>query len=644
MTPEPAASRCCRHPARRRRCCASPPTTSTRACAASGPRKRLEIHNLGLGVEALDADLVFLQEVRLFHTREARRFERTWFGWPEQGAGRLPGARGLRRRLPHQRHHAPRRARQRAAVALADRRHRPPRLSRPPLRAARPAARAGAVERRDACTPSSCTSGLIHASRVRQVQRLARFIDAAGAAPASCWSSPATSTTGASGSMRRCARIGLQRAAAPSGAARAALHLPVARAGVRARPHLHARPALHVDRSCRAARPGRACPTTCRWWPSWSRLTREPTRRRRGSAARRRRCGAAWRVAAPPSSSAATRCELLHGGDELFPAMRAAIAQRAARGLARHLHLSRRRRRPRAWPTRCRGGAARRARARGGRRLRLARRTLPRAARAGWPAAGVALAVFRPVDRWWSLLQPGQLRRLHQKLCVVDGEIAFVGGINIIDDRNDLHHGCDRCAAARLRGRSARPGGAPVAQTGARDVDARRARPRLARRGGGARAQRRADGAGAPRAAPPAHRCRGRSTPLQPTMQPVRAAFVVRDNLRQRRVDRAQLHRGDPRARERVDLVVAVLLSRPALSPRAARRGAARRARAAAAAGQARLPHRRAGRAGAVRRAAAARRAASSSTRRRSCTPRWRWSTTTGPPSAAPTSIRCRCC
>ena len=29
-----------------------------------GPRKRLEIHNLGLGIEALDADLVFLQEVR----------------------------------------------------------------------------------------------------------------------------------------------------------------------------------------------------------------------------------------------------------------------------------------------------------------------------------------------------------------------------------------------------------------------------------------------------------------------------------------------------------------------------------------------------------------------------------------------------
>ncbi|MCE2916895.1 MAG: endonuclease/exonuclease/phosphatase family protein [Rubrivivax sp.] len=50
-----------------------------------GPRKRLEIHNLGLAVEALDADIVCLQEVRLFHTREARRFDHTHLGWPAQG-------------------------------------------------------------------------------------------------------------------------------------------------------------------------------------------------------------------------------------------------------------------------------------------------------------------------------------------------------------------------------------------------------------------------------------------------------------------------------------------------------------------------------------------------------------------------------
>ncbi|MEO7338923.1 MAG: endonuclease/exonuclease/phosphatase family protein [Caldimonas sp.] len=47
-----------------------------------GPRKRLEIHNLALGVEALDADLVFLQEVRFLNRAEARKFPDTLIGWP----------------------------------------------------------------------------------------------------------------------------------------------------------------------------------------------------------------------------------------------------------------------------------------------------------------------------------------------------------------------------------------------------------------------------------------------------------------------------------------------------------------------------------------------------------------------------------
>ena len=48
-----------------------------------GPAKRLEIHNLGRGIEALDADVVCLQEVRRFHSGEARRFQRTHQGWPD---------------------------------------------------------------------------------------------------------------------------------------------------------------------------------------------------------------------------------------------------------------------------------------------------------------------------------------------------------------------------------------------------------------------------------------------------------------------------------------------------------------------------------------------------------------------------------
>ena len=59
-----------------------------------GPRQRVEIHHLGLAVEAFDADLVFLQEVRLFHTREARRFERTSFGWPAQSQAEFLAPQG----------------------------------------------------------------------------------------------------------------------------------------------------------------------------------------------------------------------------------------------------------------------------------------------------------------------------------------------------------------------------------------------------------------------------------------------------------------------------------------------------------------------------------------------------------------------
>ena len=48
-----------------------------------GPRKRLEIHNLVLGIEALDTDLVFLQEVRRMNRAEARYFPDTQIGWPK---------------------------------------------------------------------------------------------------------------------------------------------------------------------------------------------------------------------------------------------------------------------------------------------------------------------------------------------------------------------------------------------------------------------------------------------------------------------------------------------------------------------------------------------------------------------------------
>lgn len=54
--------------------------------------------------------------------------------------------------------------------------------------------------------------------------------------------------------------------------------------------------------------------------------------------------------------------------------------------------------------------------------------------------AGVAYRVYSPLGSL-GLLIPSRWRRLHRKLCVVDGQQAFCGGINILDDWYDPHHG-----------------------------------------------------------------------------------------------------------------------------------------------------------------------------------------------------------
>lgn len=49
--------------------------------------------------------------------------------------------------------------------------------------------------------------------------------------------------------------------------------------------------------------------------------------------------------------------------------------------------------------------------------------------------AGVSALLYRPKISPWTFKRK-RLRRLHSKLVVIDGSIAFVGGINIIDDLN----------------------------------------------------------------------------------------------------------------------------------------------------------------------------------------------------------------
>ncbi len=63
---------------------------------------------------------------------------------------------------------------------------------------------------------------------------------------------------------------------------------------------------------------------------------------------------------------------------------------------------------------------------------------------APWPQrladAGVQWQVYSPPGRF-GLLRPARWRRLHRKLCVVDGCVLYCGGINVLDDFHDPNHG-----------------------------------------------------------------------------------------------------------------------------------------------------------------------------------------------------------
>lgn len=76
-------------------------------------------------------------------------------------------------------------------------------------------------------------------------------------------------------------------------------------------------------------------------------------------------------------------------------------------------------------------------------------------------AGGVELRKYRPEVAPWQF-RSHRLRRLHRKLCHVDGRIAFVGGINLIDDLNTPGHKPPRvdfavCVRGRVLG--------PIVQT-----------------------------------------------------------------------------------------------------------------------------------------------------------------------------------
>ena len=258
-----------------------------------------------------------------------------------------------------------------------------------------------------------------------------------------------------------------------------------------------------------------------------------------------------WAAVPSPRFIGGNQVELLQGGVALFPRMEAAIdAATSEIWLATYIFHSD----PAAAAI---AAALCRAAARGvavhvvvdgfGTRTTLA------PLRATFAGSAVQLEVFRPLDRWYSWLQPGQLRRLHHKLCVCDGTVAFVGGINLIDDCHDLNHGWTDAPrldfAVQLSG--------PLAKSVHDTARAMWARAHLARAwrrefSDLVRSERPVIGTIAM-----VKSLRSRSSQgSKPAVLPVRAAFLVRDNLRQRRTIELSYVEAIRRSRVRVDIAV----------------------------------------------------------------------------------------
>ncbi len=282
-----------------------------------------------------------------------------------------------------------------------------------------------------------------------------------------------------------------------------------------------------------------------------------------------------WATVPAPRWVGGNGVELLQGGDELFPRMVQAIeaAQRevwlaiyifhddpaavrvanalkqaAARGVAVHLVVD------------GFGSIA----------------TLP-AVRRLFAGSAVKLEVFRPLDRWYAWLQPGQLRRLHQKLCVCDEAVAFVGGINLIDDRHDMNQGWGD--APRLDFAVVITGPlAPAVHATARAMWARAHlwrgwREEVRSLARSARPVKQALALVRELRGAPADASAAQAPALE--WQPMRAAFLVRDNVRQRRTIERSYVEAIRHAHTRVDLAVPYFY--PGRSFRQALRAAAQR-------------------------------------------------------------------
>ncbi len=280
-----------------------------------------------------------------------------------------------------------------------------------------------------------------------------------------------------------------------------------------------------------------------------------------------------WTMLPAPQFAGGNDVRLLQGGDELFPQMEAAIdAATVDVWLATYIfHHD---------PAATRiADALKRAAARGVAVSVVVDgfgsiKSMP-AVRAMFAGSDVQLEVFRPLDHWYAWLQPGQLRRMHQKLCVCDKRVAFVGGINLLDDRLDINHGMGD--APRLDFAVALTG--PLAEAVHAATRALWARAHLWR--SWRREMRELAGSARPvkEALARVRELRGpRTVGVSPEGEaplPMHAAFLVRDNLRQRRTIERSYVEAIRHAKQRVDLAVPYFY--PGRSFRRALRDAAKR-------------------------------------------------------------------
>src|SRR5690606_29385220 len=157
-------------------------------------------------------------------------------------------------------------------------------------------------------------------------------------------------------------------------------------------------------------------------------------------------------------------------------------------------------------------------------------------------AAGVHWVQYSLPGRL-GMLVPGQWRRLHRKLCVVDGEVGFCGGINILDDFHDPNHGALTSPRLDFAVRVAGPLVAEMRNTMLRQLSriAAMGQLRRARWIGALELWRAVDTPPTPPPHPPSH---GEPDAM--------AALLLRDNLRFRLVIERAYLRAIGRAREEI--------------------------------------------------------------------------------------------